>query len=106
MGQVAIPAGKVIEVVDVLDVLLGLPVGSTGALRFRSDWPVAILCRTSNVDPTGVKPGTFGSQQTPVPLLSFLTSADGGAAATGIRQNAAFRTNVEGKIVGVRSVKM
>ena len=89
-----VPAGKVIEVIDVLNALLTLPVGSTGALRFQSDWPVGILCRTSNVDPTGVKPGTFGSQQTPVPLLSFLTSADGGAAATGIRQNTAFRTNV------------
>ena len=89
-----VPAGKVIEVIDVLNALLALPVGSTGALRFRSSWPVAILCRTSNLDPAGVKPGTFGSQQTPVPLLSFLTSADAGAAVTGIRQNAAFRTNI------------
>jgi hypothetical protein len=89
-----IPAGSVIAVVDVLDGLLGLPVGSTGALRFRSQWPIAILCRTSNVDPTGVKPGTFGTQQVPVPLFSFLTSADPGAAVTGIRQNTAFRTNV------------
>ncbi len=72
----------------------GLPVGSAGALRFQSNWPVAILCRTSNVDPSGVRPGTFGSQQKPVPLLSFVTSADAGAAVTGIRQNAAFRTNV------------
>ncbi len=89
-----VPAGKVLGVVDVLDSLLGLPVGSSGALRFRSDWPVAILCRTSNVDPTGANPGTFGSQQKPVPLLSFLTSADAGAAVTGIRQDASFRTNI------------
>ena len=71
-----VPAGKVAAVTDVLDALLSLPVGSTGALRFRSDWPVAVLCRTSNVDPSGVKPGTFGFQQVPVPLLSCLTSAD------------------------------
>ena len=89
-----VPAGKIRDVVDVLDSLLGLPVGSAGALRFRSDWPVAILCRTSNVDPSGAHPGTFGSQQKPVPLLSFLTSADAGASITGIRQDAAFRTNV------------
>jgi hypothetical protein len=89
-----VPAGKVIEVIDVLNTLLALPVGSTGALRFQSQWPVAVVCRTSNVDPTGVKPGTFGSQQTPVPLLSFQTSADGEAAVTGIRQNSSFRTNV------------
>ena len=89
-----IPAGKVRDVVDVLDALLGLPVGSAGALRFTSDSFVAILCRTSNVDPLGVKPGTFGAQQRPTPLLSFLMSADEGAVVTGIRQNATFRTNV------------
>ncbi len=87
-------AGKIRDVVDVLDALLGLPVGSAGALRFQSDWPVAILCRTSNVDPSGARLGTFGSQQKPVPLLSFVTSADAGAAITGLRQDAAFRTNV------------
>jgi len=87
-------AGKIRDVVDVLASLLNLPVGSAGALRFQSDWPVAILCRTSNVDPSGARPGTFGAQQRPVPLLSFLSSADAGAAVTGIRQNVAFRTNV------------
>jgi hypothetical protein len=90
----AVPAGKVRDVVDVLDSLLGLPVGSAGALRFTSDMPVAILCRTSNVDPAGIKPGTFGAQQRPTPLLSFLMSADAGAVVTGIRENATFRTNV------------
>ena len=89
-----VPAGKILDVVDVLASLLGLPVGSAGALRFQSSWPVAILCRTSNVDPSGARPGTFGSQQKPVPLLSFVNSADAGAAVTGIRQDAAFRTNV------------
>ena len=44
--------------------------------------------------PPACGPGTFGSQQKPVPLLSFVTSADAGAAITGIRQDAAFRTNV------------
>ena len=89
-----IPAGKILDVVDVLDSLLGLPVGSSGALRFHSEWPVAILCRTSNVDPSGTKPGTYGAQQRPTPLLSFLMSGDEGAVVTGIRQNATFRTNV------------
>jgi hypothetical protein len=89
-----VPAGKIRDVVDVLATLLGLPVGSAGALRFQSTWPVAILCRTSNVDPTGANPGTYGAQQKPVPLLSLLSSADAGALITGVRQNAAFRTNV------------
>ncbi len=89
-----VSAGKIRDVVDVLDSLLGLPVGSAGALRFKSDASVAILCRTSNVDPAGVNPGTFGAQQKPRQLLSFLMSADAEAVVTGIRQNATFRTNV------------
>jgi hypothetical protein len=93
-GSFTLPAGKIRDVVDVLDTLLGLPVGSAGALRVRSDRPVAILCRTSNVDPSGARPGTFGAQQKPVQILSFLTSADAGAAITGIRQDASYRTNV------------
>ena len=92
--DITIPAGKIVDVVDVLDSLLGLPVGSSGALRFQSEWPVAILCRTSNVDPSGARPGTYGAQQRPTPLLSFLMSGDEGAAINGIRQNASFRTNV------------
>ena len=87
-------AGQILDVVDVLQTLLGLPVGSAGALRFTSDAPVAILCRTSNVDPAGVRPGTYGAQQKPVPMFSFLTSADAGAVVTAVRQNTSFRTNV------------
>lgn len=87
-------AGRILDVVDVLASLLDLPVGSAGALRFETDAPVGILCRTSNVDPAGVRPGTFGAQQRPTPLLSFLMSGDAGAVVTGIRQNEAFRTNL------------
>ena len=43
---------------------------------------------------SGVKPGTFGAQQKPRQIMSFLMSADAGAVVTGIRQNALFRTNV------------
>ncbi len=89
-----VPAGEIRDVVDVLASLLSLPVGSAGALRFTTDSPVAILCRTSNVDPSGVSPGTYGAQQRPVPILSFLSSADAGAVVTGIRQGTDFRTNV------------
>ncbi len=93
-GSFTVPAGKIVDVTDLLGSFLGLPKGSAGALRFQSDVSVGILCRTSNVDPTGAKPGTFGAQQKPVPLLSFLSSADAGALVTGIRQNATYRTNV------------
>jgi hypothetical protein len=91
---VTVPAGGILEVVDALGTLMNLPVGSSGALRFQSETPVAILCRTSNLDPTGVKPGTFGAQQEAVPLMSYLTSADAGAVVTGVKQNGAYRTNV------------
>ena len=91
---VTVPAGQILDRPDVLGTLMGLPVGSSGALRFRSDTAVAVLCRTSNLDPTGQRPGTFGAQQKAVPLLSYLTSADGGALVSGVRQGGAFRTNV------------
>ncbi|MEO8055021.1 MAG: hypothetical protein ABI768_07700 [Acidobacteriota bacterium] len=93
-GSLTVGAGRILDVTDLLGTLLQLPVGSAGALRFEADAPVAILCRTSNVDPLGVKPGTFGAQQKPTPLMSFLMSADAGAVVTGLRQNATFRTNV------------
>ena len=40
--------------------LLALPIGSAGALRFQSDWPVAILCRTSRTSMrSGANPGGY-----------------------------------------------
>ena len=93
-ATVTVPGGRIIEVVDVLGSILNAPVGSGGAVRFTADQPIAILCRTSNVDPQGVQPGTFGAQQRPVPLASFLSSADAGAVVTAIRQDTAFRTNI------------
>jgi hypothetical protein len=93
-ATLTVPAGRVLEMVDVLDSIFHLPVGSGGAVRFSVAAPVAILARTSNVDPAGVQPGTFGAQQHPVPLASFLSSADAGAVVTGIRQDSGFRTNV------------
>lgn len=93
-ATVNLPAGRILEVIDVLGTILNAPVGSGGAVRFTADQPVAILCRTSNVDPQGVQPGTFGAQQRPVPLASFLSSADAGAVVTAIRQDVSFRTNV------------
>jgi hypothetical protein len=94
VGTFIVPAGKIRDVVDVLGSLLALPTGSAGALRFSSETPLAIACRTSNVDPAGINPGTFGAQQKPTQLILFLSSADGSAVITGIRQNSSFRTNL------------
>jgi hypothetical protein len=92
--QVAVPAGRIVDLPDILSAVFGLPAGSSGALRLQSDVPVAILCRTSNLDPTGQRPGTFGAQQRAVPLAAFLMSADAGAVVTGVNQSSAFRTNL------------
>jgi hypothetical protein len=91
---IPVPAGQILDVVDVLATWFSAPAPSSGALRFQSDSPVAVRCRTSNVDPTGTKPGTFGAQQVPRPLLSFLSSAERGSLLTGVRQNTSYRTNV------------
>jgi hypothetical protein len=93
-ATISVPAGRVIESVDILDSILHLPVGSGGAVRFTSDQPVAILARTSNIDPQGIQPGTFGAQQGAVLLDSYLSSADAGAVVTAIRQDSSFRTNI------------
>jgi hypothetical protein len=93
-AQVAVPAGKIVDLPDILSAIFALPAGSSGALRLQSDAPVAILCRTSNLDPSGQRPGTFGAQQRAVPLAAFLTSADAGAVVTGVSQNPSFRTNL------------
>ncbi|HMA17104.1 MAG TPA: hypothetical protein VKS03_01565, partial [Thermoanaerobaculia bacterium] len=93
-ATLTVPAGRIVEVTDVLGSILNAPVGSGGAVRFIADQPIAILARTSNVDPAGVQPGTFGAQQHPVPLASYLSSADAGTVVTGIRQDSGFRTNV------------
>jgi hypothetical protein len=93
-ASVTVPAGRILDLPDILSAVFGLPSGSSGALRVQSDRAVAVLCRTSNLDPTGQKPGTFGAQQRAVPLASFLMSGDAGGIVTGVRQSAAFRTNV------------
>ena len=93
-AAVTVPAATILDLPDILSAVFGLPSGSSGALRVQSDRAVAVLCRTSNLDPTGQRPGTFGAQQKAVPLVSFLMSADAGGLVTGVRQSSAFRTNV------------
>jgi hypothetical protein len=85
--------GQVEEIDDLLGSVFGAPDGSSGALRFQSASPVVVAGRTSNLDPTGMRAGTFGAQQSPVPLASFV-EAGSVALMTAIEQDAAFRTNV------------
>lgn len=86
-------AGQLEEIDDLLGTLFDAPEGSSGALRFQSASPVVVAGRTSNVDPTGARAGTFGAQQSPVALSSFV-GAGSTAFVTGIEQDGTFRTNI------------
>jgi hypothetical protein len=92
-ATVSLQPGELREIVDLLGSFFGAPNGSSGALRFQSASPIVILGRTSNVDPTGVRAGTFGAQQNPIGISSFLT-AGSAALVTSIEQDSAFRTNI------------
>ena len=73
--NVAVPAKGVVELTRVL-ALLGFPEGTACALRVRAAGALLVAARTNNVDPTGVRKGTFSAQQ-------FVTLWPAGLLATG-----------------------
>ncbi len=89
-----IPARGVAEFPGVLQAF-GLP-DSAGALRFTASAPFLVYGRTSNVDPSGLRPGTFSASQRAVPFATgFVAPAT--AFFTGVDQkdgNTGFRTNL------------
>lgn len=91
---VTLAPGQVSESIDVLAAQFGELAGSSGALRVESDAPVMALARTSNLDPSGVRKGTFGAQQLPAPVSGYATASDEGLSLTGLRENASYRTNI------------
>jgi len=82
------------EVIDVLGSLFGAPDGSVGALDLRSGSSFLVAGRTSNIDPSGARPGSFGAKLSAVPLLSFSSSLDEGVTLPGAAPAAGFRTNL------------
>ncbi|MFN7985947.1 MAG: Ig-like domain-containing protein [Thermoanaerobaculia bacterium] len=73
--NVLVPAKGVVELSRVL-ALLGFPEGTACALRVKGASPLLVAARTNNVDPSGVRKGTFSAQQ-------FVTSWPAGLLGTG-----------------------
>ena len=72
---VPVPAKGVVEVARVL-ALLGFPEGTACALRVSAPDSLLVAARTNNVDPAGVRKGTFSAQQ-------FVTSWPAGLLGAG-----------------------
>jgi hypothetical protein len=72
---VAVPGKGVVEVSRVL-ALLGFPEGTACALRVTAGASLLVAARTNNVDPAGVRKGTFSAQQ-------FVTAWPGGLLGAG-----------------------
>ncbi|MEO8218488.1 MAG: hypothetical protein ABI718_15540 [Acidobacteriota bacterium] len=68
--------------------------GAAGALRITSQAPFLVAGRTSNSDPTGVKPGTFSGYQKAGPFSPLMFTLGSTAVLSGLEQSAQFRTNV------------
>ncbi len=81
--------------------------GPAGALRFTANLPFLVSGRTSNSDPTGVRPGSFSAYQRPVRYTEGFQKPGITRTLTGLEQNALFRTNIgflagpEGAIVNL-----
>ena len=73
--NVLVPAKGVVELARVL-ALLGFPEGTACALRVKGHSSLLVAARTNNVDPTGIRKGTFSAQQ-------FVTSWPAGLLGTG-----------------------
>ncbi len=74
--------------------LFGLPDGSAGPVRASASGPLLAAARTSNLDPTGERPGTFSAQQSVTPLPGGLVKAGDVAVFAGLEQSAGARTNL------------
>ena len=61
-APVPIPANGIVEVPRVL-AFLGFPEQTASALLVSADTPLLVAARTNNLDPTGVRTGTFSAQQ-------------------------------------------
>lgn len=92
---VSVAAGQLIEVSNVLSEWFEVEPDTVGGLRFVAPSAIMVLGRTSNVDPLGVIPGSYGSQLDPVSFSTgMLTASDPGRIFTGISQDSFDRTNV------------
>ncbi|HEV8267839.1 MAG TPA: hypothetical protein VGR00_06390, partial [Thermoanaerobaculia bacterium] len=92
-ATVDVPAKGTVEVVDLLANLFHAPDGTNGSLSFRTDGPLLVLGRTSNIAADG---STFGAVQKTFGPQSYLVLGYSGTF-TGLIQSTAtpgYRTNV------------
>lgn len=101
---IPVPAQGVVEVERVLS-LLGFPERTASALRVKAASPLLVAARTNNVDPAGVRAGTFSAQQFvtawPSGLLAagstgFFSGVDQTLNVPGVRTNLALVGGPEG----------
>ena len=94
----SVPPLGLIEWVDILGAGgFGYSDGVAGALRFRAAKPFLLAGRTNNLDPTGLRPGSFSAFEHAVPNGSGFISAPNLATFAGINHNngsSGFRTNL------------
>lgn len=84
-ATVPVPAKGVVEVARVLE-RLGFPERTASALRVTASEPLLVAARTNNVDPTGVRKGTFSAQQFVTAWPSGLLSAGATGFFPGVDQ--------------------
>jgi hypothetical protein len=93
-----VPALGLAEITDVLGPRgLDYPQGSAGALHLHAAAPFLVAGRTSNLDPTGTRPGSFSAFERAVSHSSGFYYAPASATFTGISQSSGavgFRTNL------------
>ena len=93
-----VPAHSLMELMDVLGPGgFGFPEGSAGALRFHASQSFMLAGRTSNIDPQGVRPGTYSAYQQAVPFDAGLLQSSQIGVFSGIQQkigNTGYRTNL------------
>ncbi|MCK6684335.1 MAG: hypothetical protein L6R30_18185 [Thermoanaerobaculia bacterium] len=93
--NVALNAGEVREIEDVLGALFSAPEGTTGSLLFTSAAPMSVMARTSNVSRDGT-PGTYGAFQAGHAETAFLTPQSKGVlpGLSNTREVPGYRSNI------------
>lgn len=93
-----VPAFGLVEMVDILGPGgFSYSQGNAGALRFHAAAPFLVAGRTSNLDPSGQRLGSFSAFEQAVNYSGGFYSASSSAAFTGISQSSGslgFRTNL------------
>ncbi|HVN81798.1 MAG TPA: hypothetical protein VMW38_22625 [Terriglobia bacterium] len=91
----SLPAHSIIEITDILGPNgLGYEEGVAGALRFQADSPFLVAARTTNLDPTGQRTGSFSAYVRAVPYARSMVGSPAAGIFAGLDQSSGFRTNL------------